>query len=223
MRRGASGPARPRTRDASRLVHEELGKWQAHLETGTLPDWIDYGQWWSSDPHLDGPERQQLETVLQEARVRLDAHHAHQAWQEACRNHAADAASRNLHRLDHDGQAALVATARKLTADPNLRPSARESASAFLRECVEVRAARDEFLDVRAAWQRVLEEAERQGASPFDLDEARQLMPRIRDAIAGSDVTETERQAMAAVVTGHEARQAERRRFGRDRGFSFRM
>ena len=220
-RRQRAREAANRARDASRLVHEELGKWQAHLETGTLPDWIDYGQWWSSDPHLDGPERQQLETVLQEARVRLDAHHAHQAWQEACRNHAADAASRNLHRLDHDGQAALVATARKLTADPNLRPSARESASAFLRECVEVRAARDEFLDVRAAWQRVLEEAERQGASPFDLDEARQLMPRIRDAIAGSDVTETERQAMAAVVTDHEARQ--RRRFGRDRGFSFRM
>ncbi len=220
-RRQQAREAATRARDTSRLVHEELGEWQVHLEKGTLGDWIDYGQRCSRDPHLDGPERQQLETALQEAVARLDTHHAHQAWQEACRNHAADAASRNLHRLDHDGQAALIATARTLAADPNLRPSARESASAFLRECVEVRAARDEFLDVRAAWQRVLEEAERQGASPFDLDEARQLMPRIRDAIAGSGVTEAERQAMAAVVADHEARQ--RRRFGRDRGFSFRM
>ncbi len=74
---------------------------------------------------------------------------------------------------------------------------------------------------MRAAWQRVLEEAERQGVSPFDLDEAQRLMPRIQDAIAGSGVTETERQAMAAVMADHEARQ--RQRFGRDRDFSFRM
>ena len=211
------------TRETSRVIRDALDKWQAHLEEGTLPYWIDNGQRLRMNPYLDGSERQRLEAALQVARARLDAHHAHQAWQEACRNHAADAASRNLHRLDHDGQAALVVTARALAADPNLRPSACESARAFLRECEEVRTARAEFLDVRDSWQRTRVEAERQGSSPFDLDEARHLMPRIQDAIAGSGVTEAERQAMAAVVADHEARQAERRRFGRDRGFSYKM
>ena len=187
-----SGLVRDRLAGLDGSDHERLARMIGECETVV------------ENPHLAGPERERLVAALDGARERLHLHDRHHAWDDDCRRQATAAASRNRHRLEHDGHARLVATARTLAAHPALSDAARSGVETFLAETERARAERTAFLDLAprlAAQTRV-----RRRRTGHETALARGLVAKVRSLVAGPGVTEAEKRDAEAAMAALEVR-----------------
>ncbi len=220
-RREKARAAANRARRQAENAERQLEDWEAHLAGGRLGHWIACADEAARDPALPVPARRRLEEAAVLARRRLEAHEAHGAWQEACRDHAEAAASHDRHVVDDPGWRDLVAEAERLTENPAASSAARREIAQWRDDAGRMMEARAAFLERRRAWRRLEADAKVRGENILDLAETGDVVAWLRENLESAGVTGSERRAMRDVVAHHEARQAERMR--PDRGFSWRL